>query len=411
MNRLMTGFAVATMLHLAPNAAAQTPEEFDATSQPTSAPSGNSSQPTKAAPERAFAVITADKVNLRGGAGDFHPEVMKLDRGDVVEFVAKNGKWTEVHVPGGFVCWCKRGLGKRNYLDVKPTGEAVVLVDDLQLRPQASVEFPALGKLGAGDKVTVLAEAGEWMKLLAPDKETLFVYSDFVKVEGDQELLGADFAVRAAEVRAGLLREGEVAREAVLRAQQVRDWNDRVKALDEKLAAVSKSKDDRPQQFDLLAAEYEKAATEAPKDTAAGELKERAESLRAEARRERDLAAAETKAKEIESKMQAIDDQYRDAAEAKRKEIEARDRTVQKGKFLLNGLGELRVDVASEIGGDRPIYTLVKAGKRHYFVVSDRYDLSEYRDKTVGITEWTVEESPAKLELKTVRVTRMEVLN
>jgi uncharacterized protein YgiM (DUF1202 family) len=397
------------LLVAAASVRAQIPEEHDATTQPTSAPAaGDTASPTHAE-TGGYGIVTKDKVRVRGGAGDTYAEVMLLDRGDIVQIVGEKGAWTEVLVPGGFVCFVRKGAADRAYVEVKKTGEGTVIVDGLQVRPKASLEAAAIGKLELGSRVMVLGEEGEWLKILAPDAETLFIYTELLTKDGDQEAMARDFELRAADRRGELLRQGEVTRAALDRKALLGALDERLTKADDQFIAALKE-DERVAPLETVAGEYARIAADAPPETP---IKKRAEEKSAlakqEAARARDLNMIGKRMAEIDDQQKKIEAKYAGDLQKHRDEMNARDRSLPKEHFLFNGMGEMRVDVVTELGS-MPVYTLVKGGRRQYFLVSDRYDLGDYRGKTVGVSEWVIEEKDS-LELRTVHVTRLEILD
>lgn len=387
---------------------AQIPEESEPASKP--AESHDTAQPTSRA-VKSYGLIREDRARVRGGPADFHADVITLERGDVVEIVGQNGKWLEILVPGGYAVYAKKGMPGRPYVDIKDDGFGVVLVDGLQIRPRASGDAAAIGRFDSNQKVVVLGEEGEWLKLLAPESKSGFIFADYVHEEQDTEALARDFAIRSENRRTELLKQGAITREALKKAAAEKEIQERLKALDERLVSTLRSREDTAgEQLLALAGEYDKFLAELPKDSpAAKRVADNGEIARTEGKKASDRVAAAKRINELTSQARIIEDKYAKDLEEKRKQIKDRETPPKKDHFLFNGIGTLRVDIASKIAG-KPIYTLVKAGKRHFFVVSDRYDLSDFHDLVVGITEYTLEENPENLELKTIRVTRLEVL-
>lgn len=389
-------------------ATAQTPEEHDPESQPV-AESG-SEKPVREG--KSFGLVKADSARVRGGAGDTFPEILTLERGDVVAVVGRSDKWLEVTVPGGFVVYAKKGAGSRNYVDVRDNGEGLVLVDGLTLRSKASAESGQIGRLDANDRVVCLGEDGEWIKLLAPATKTGFIWADYVADDGDQALLEKDYELRDKTRREEILKEGEITREAMKKAAEARAMDQKMRDLDTRLVALMREKDDtlRVNGLTTLAAEYEEVVARWGAESRHGaRAKENAKIARDESAKTKERREVANKINELEGKAKEIDERFKADLERHRLSVAARNTPMKKDHFLFNGFGQLRVDIATKIAG-KPIYTLVRGGKRNYFVVSDRYDLSDYRDLQIGITEWTVEDMPEKLELQTIRVTRLEVL-
>ena len=145
--------------------------------------------------------ITGSAVRLRAGPGTVHAVLAQLDKGDLVVIEGREGRWVKVRVPGGFPCYVHADLVKR-----RGGGDAVVGADRVLLRATPGKELLALETvLAEGERVVVLGEEGEWLKILPPERAHLFVFEELVAELGPSSEYRAALA-RAAEVRrAGLV--------------------------------------------------------------------------------------------------------------------------------------------------------------------------------------------------------------
>ena len=105
----------------------------------------------EATPFPYYGLVTGSHVRVRGGAGDFHSELLRLDQGALVRVVGQKGDWLEAEVPGGVALWVATRTGEKEYVRATGTGTAAVLVNDLQLRGTASTNEPPVGELKAGE--------------------------------------------------------------------------------------------------------------------------------------------------------------------------------------------------------------------------------------------------------------------
>jgi hypothetical protein len=120
-----------------------------------------------------------------------------LDKGDLVVIVGREGRWVKVRVPGGFPCFVHSELVNR-----RSGGDGVVRTDRVLLRATAGKELlPLETVLSEGDRLVVLGEEGEWLKVLPPERAHLYVFEELVQELGP-----------AAEYRAALSRAAEARR-------------------------------------------------------------------------------------------------------------------------------------------------------------------------------------------------------
>ncbi len=364
--------------------------------------------PNGSAQATGFGVITADKVRLRGGPGDSFAEILRKDRGDPIQIVGRTGDWVEVRVPGGFPAYVKKGTKGQPYIEVKTPGEGLVLVDRLMLRPQPTTDFVAIGALRPNQKLVLLTEEkGDWYRVLAPDSETLFVYHTFVKEGDDQGALQTDFTRLAAVARKKLLTDGELSRQAMKRWAEIEKWQKRLVAADKTLNSTS-SKTSDVASLTTLRGEYVAIIAGAPKGC---EVIARAEGRKVQLDRKLEMATvlkkANARVKELEEQSKQTDSEYEKALAAYR--AQAASRPIRpRSRFLEYGIGHLRKDILTEFN-DKTVFTLTKGGKRLYFLVSDRYDLDHYLNKTIGVveSETIIDDGNSPC---TIRVTRLEIL-
>lgn len=361
-----------------------------------------------------YGVVTGDQVRLRAGAADFHAEVLRYDRGDVVEIVGAEGDWVEVRIPGGFECFAKSGVAGRRYVEQKSPGEGLVLVEDLQLRPKPTLDYPSMGELRPNQRVIVLDDRGDgWLRLLSPEDETLFVYKTYVKLGDDQGALQTDFATKARRTRDALLKSGKLSSQAVARWADLEKWRQELESTDRDLDAVRVGAD--AAQLAKLAKRYENIAANTPEGS---DIKSRANERLTWVRTRQDeaekLAGYEKRIEELRTKMRTNEKTYEQNLKTYTTEVQKRRDTNAKTKVpeaLEFGIGQMRPHLFSGLG-ERSVFTLEKAGKRRYFLVSERYDLSEYSGKTVRVVKWSDAASAADSTsgLRTVRVDRLEVV-
>ncbi|MGU8435551.1 SH3 domain-containing protein, partial [Clostridium perfringens] len=116
-------------------------------------------------------------LNVRKGPGTNYDSIGKLNQGDKVSIVAKNGEWYKISSPiAGYV--------DKKFIKVKSVENTMAnsynsdicekrIVSDvetvLNIRKEANINSSIIGKLNKNDIVTVVEKNGEWYKILYED--------------------------------------------------------------------------------------------------------------------------------------------------------------------------------------------------------------------------------------------------
>ena len=118
---------------------------------------------------------TAATLNVRARPGTMYEVVAKLTQGAPVEIVGEQEGWYEIRPPADTEAWVAM-----RYLDV----QGKVTGDEVYVRSGPGAIFSAFGKLTTGEVVErVGAPADEWQRIEAPPQATVWVSSQFIKVE------------------------------------------------------------------------------------------------------------------------------------------------------------------------------------------------------------------------------------
>jgi len=141
--------------------------------------------------------VTGTKVNVRGGAGDFHKEVVRLERGSAVKVVARRGDWLACEVPGGVDLWISLRRATREYLEKNAEGAWVVKATRLQLRGTPSTDEPSLGTIEPGTVVDLVESRGDWGRIKMPESHPGWVFHRFVESWNDTAAAEKAFAAGA----------------------------------------------------------------------------------------------------------------------------------------------------------------------------------------------------------------------
>jgi SH3-like domain-containing protein len=310
--------------------------------------------------------VSADDVRVRSGPGTKHPVLGKLDREFPVVVVGSKGRWKKVRVPGGFACFVHGKL-----IEKSEDGTAEVTADDVLLRATASQEHGALStRLKRGEVLTVLGTAGEWVKVIPPERTTAWIFDGLLKELGPADEYRAALAVAAANRRKALLGDRQERRE---RQRAAKKREERRRAVLEVGAEVLDGKGDAGDQE----ARLKKIALESDDDLTRGYATAllslvalRKDVLRLEARlamaKEKHAEAAERAGKELETARK----RYEDALDQARKMKTRREET-----WRAVGTIEKRKEG----------WVLVSKKRVLYRLSSERFRLEDYAGQRVGV--------------------------
>jgi uncharacterized protein YgiM (DUF1202 family) len=373
------------------------------------------SRPTsrEASPFPYFGLVSNSRVRVRGGPGDFHSEVVRLDQGAVVRVVARKGDWLEVHVPGGLPLWVAAKSGEKEYVRRNATGAGTVVVNDLQVRGTPSTNEPPLGELRAGDQVLVLSMNGEWAHVLMPTDHSGYIFHNLVKSATDQDASAIAFKERDETARMDWIKQGEVSAVAEQERVVVKERQERVAAALEKYESERKKdlldRDATAVRTSLEAVVNGTADAESPERIRAQAALDAVKTWEQDAKARRDARQA---IEEAERKAKAAQITYQKDLEElrKRKELEAAQRIKDKSPYLTTGWVRLAPPLVNIVDKKTPRYAIHRGSHREYYLVSDRYELSEFANKLVGILEWDPPESVPGSDIRVVRVRKLEVL-
>ena len=363
--------------------------------------------------------ITHDNVRARAGTADYNAEVLGLGRGDLIEVVGREGDWVEVRVPGGFAAYVKKASKSgRAFVELKGPGEGLVLVDELQLRPKATRDWPAMGELKQNQHVVVLSEEADgWLRVLAPSDESVFVFHRYLEIPAaGQAELRTQFDAQHVEAQGRLLESGGLTKEAMKSIEKADALEVQLKALDveldQALAAEASSAVLTRLRKDYLAL----AANAGDDEIIAASAREKATYVQ----RREEVATRFEQAREridsLEGKLEENEKRYRSDLEQFRAEKTnpesdaAADKTGAGSRFLRHGIGRIHKLILTS--ADREIvFVLRKGAEERYLLISDRYDLSEYVGQEIGVTKWESLDEISPKKLTRVLVTRLEVLD
>jgi uncharacterized protein YgiM (DUF1202 family) len=106
-------------------------------------------------------------LNLRTGPGTDFAIIVRMDHGDRVAVLERQGSWARVRHEDGFNGWASlnflRPAGAAGTLAVVPTNDGA-----LNLRTGPGTEFDVIRRLSTGERVRVLETVGNWHRVRHP---------------------------------------------------------------------------------------------------------------------------------------------------------------------------------------------------------------------------------------------------
>ena len=122
-------------------------------------------------------IKTTANLNMREGTNTSTKVIQVIQKGEKVEVIKKDGKWSQVKYNG------KTGYVYNRYLAETTVKKGTVKVGDsrLNVRTKASMSGKIIGKLYTGNKVEIKGEDGNWYKINYKGK-TGYISKKYVKI-------------------------------------------------------------------------------------------------------------------------------------------------------------------------------------------------------------------------------------
>ena len=122
-------------------------------------------------------IKTTANLNMREGTNTSTKVIQVIQKGEKVEVIKKDGKWSQVKYNG------KTGYVYNRYLAETTVKKGTVKVGDsrLNVRTKASMSGKIIGKLYTGNKVEIKGEDGNWYKINYKGK-TGYISKKYVKL-------------------------------------------------------------------------------------------------------------------------------------------------------------------------------------------------------------------------------------
>lgn len=123
--------------------------------------------------------ISGDRVNVRAGDNTSSEVICQLDRGDRITVTGQKGKWYRIELPSKALLYVsKANISKKD-------GMGVATEDKVLVRTAATRSSAAVGRLSKGASVKILKEYLDWYEIQAPEGSYGWVYSDYLKKQGE----------------------------------------------------------------------------------------------------------------------------------------------------------------------------------------------------------------------------------
>lgn len=122
--------------------------------------------------------INTQSLNVRSGPGLTYPVVASLKKGDKAEIVSSSGDWYKIQLNSG-TGWVASWLVLKNGVSESVQGTAVSKVDALNIRTEPTLNAAVIGKLSAGETVTVTGRQGQWASISRNGSQG-WVHTDYI---------------------------------------------------------------------------------------------------------------------------------------------------------------------------------------------------------------------------------------
>lgn len=320
---------------------------------------------------------TGTGVHLRAGFSVNYRSLRELESGEKVVVQQEREGWYKVTVPRSFLCWVHR-----QFVEIDKSGEGVILADAVNLRPTASSFYFPVDQVHQGTRVSILAEKGEWVQIVAPPEVPAWIERRSLKNLGPlanhrdeiakETATGAQFYAKRVEERRRLAeaRLQDIGLDSELAAANSRydDLRDTARASGEEMPMDS---------LEELASAYGRIQTQATDPNLKARAGSQSALVEAKLKYRRQLEDSRKVLSEL-----AVDLEDNEATFANRKEAAKRIRADQRNhRDFETGWIEKGFDIRNAL----PYYRLVKGGRVLAVVGSRKYNLDNFVNRKVAI--------------------------
>ncbi|MCL2001068.1 MAG: SH3 domain-containing protein [Planctomycetes bacterium] len=134
--------------------------------------------------------IAGGRVNVRAGPNTQYESIAVLTTGMPVTVLARHGEWLKIIYPEDQLASIHR-----NFVNAEITGEipeagipGVVNQDNVDVHAFYWDRSTTVGKLNRGDPVVIRQERGQWYRIAAPASARAYVFAEYVRVEGGDQV-------------------------------------------------------------------------------------------------------------------------------------------------------------------------------------------------------------------------------
>ena len=188
--------------------------------------------------------VKVDNLRMRTKPGTPSDVLGELDKGAPVKILEEKNGWLRIQAPDSLTAWTSRKFIENGEI----TG------NNVRVRSGPNVANQVIGKLNKGDKVEILEIKKEvWAKIKVPDSMSVWISAAFVDMEDKEVVVKKD--------------PDMLKKEAEELARKEAEEKEKVKALEEKLAAEKKAAEEarkklKEQEKEMARLELEKNQAE-----------------------------------------------------------------------------------------------------------------------------------------------------
>lgn len=124
-------------------------------------------------------IVNGTYVNIRSGPGVEYNQINRVQKGQELMVLAKEGDWFKVQLENQQIGWIADWL-----LDLKDL-TATILVDNVNIRKGAGSIYPVIKSVNSGEVYSIIAEENQWLQLKFNDGTNGWVASWLVQVGTD----------------------------------------------------------------------------------------------------------------------------------------------------------------------------------------------------------------------------------
>ncbi|GMV79551.1 MAG: hypothetical protein AMXMBFR7_07350 [Planctomycetota bacterium] len=121
-------------------------------------------------PEPMWGQVSAGQVNVRTGPSTDYGILVTLSGGDYIHAYARQGAWLEIDWPEASPAWISKA-----FVDTDGT----VTGDRVRIRARGTLQAPVLREAQRGERVRVLGEAGDWLKIAPPESARAYIHAKY----------------------------------------------------------------------------------------------------------------------------------------------------------------------------------------------------------------------------------------